>query len=304
MVSRAAKDDFEDLTAQGLNPTLEDFDRLNQLALRLTDGAETTSANFPRVGWAGDIPFFQPTLAAFTWYHGYAARLSSDDETANTFWWFALAHAREPKFFDALRTRDEIEAAVKSWAESLPVTRDEIVRAARYAVTGFNDAVAAKNDDGRACAARPPLFRADRSEAAKNLERIEEQLVAACAALKCPPASLMGETQTRLDALCEAAAVELGKTVTKDQAKLQAAYDLTLREITKRLREEKSGGKGDDKRDKQKNGGDDVGDDIPPVPGTDAARRVANGTPGEKPEEIVSVAHGEDITKSAAGGQE
>ena len=49
----------------------------------------------------------------------------------------------------------------------------------------------------------------------------------------------MGETQTRLDALCEAAAVELGKTVTKDQAKLQAAYDLTLREITKRLREEK-----------------------------------------------------------------
>ena len=33
--------------------------------------------------------------------------------------------------------------------------------------------------------------------------------------------------------------MELGKTVTKDQAKLQAAYDLTLREITKRLREEK-----------------------------------------------------------------
>ncbi len=57
--------------------------------------------------------------------------------------------------------------------------------------------------------------------------------------LKCPPASLMGETQTRLDALCEAAAVELGKTITKNQAKLQAAYDLTLREITQRLKAEK-----------------------------------------------------------------
>ena len=58
-----------------------------------------------------------------------------------------------------------------------------------------------------------------------------------------------------------------------------------------------------DKRDKQKNGGDDVGDDIPPVPGTDAARRVASGTPGEKPEKIVSIAHREDITKSAAERQ-
>ena len=240
MISQTAKDDFEDLKAQGLNPTLEDFDRLNQLALPLTDGAETTCANFPRVGWAGDIPFFQPTLAAFAWYHGYAARLASDDETANTFWWFALAHAREPKFFDALRTRDEIEAAVKSWVESLAATRDEIARACRYAVAGFNDAVAAKAGNGEQGTGNGgPLYRADRSEAAKNLARIERQLAAACAALHCPPESLMGETQTRLDALCEAAAVELGKPVTKDQAKLQAAYDLTLREITTRLRKEK-----------------------------------------------------------------
>lgn len=257
MISKAARDDFEDLRAQGLNPTLEDFDRLNQLALRLTDGAETSCANFPRVGWAGDCPFYQPTLAAFAWYHGYAVRLASDDETANTFWWFALAHAREPKFFDALRTRDEIEAAVKSWVESLPVTRDEIVRAARYAVTGFDDAVAAKNDAGRAGAPRTPLFRADRSEAAKNLARIEEQLVAACAALHCPPDALMGETQSRLDALCEAAAVELGKTVTKDQAKLQAAYDLTLREITKRLKAEKETSAAKEAEDSGKDRGDE-----------------------------------------------
>ena len=238
MISKLARDDFEDLKAQGLNPTLEDFDRLNQIALRLTDGAETTCANFPRVGWAGDVPFFQPTLAAFAWYHGYAARLAADDETANTFWWFALAHAREPRFFETLRARDEIEKAVAAWVESLPVTRDEVARAARYAVCGFDDAVAAKNDDGRAGAPRTPLFRADRSAAAENLKRVEEQLVAACAALKCPPESLMGETQTRLDRLCEAAAVELGKTVTRDEARLRADYDLTLREIALRLKKE------------------------------------------------------------------
>ena len=50
----------------------------------------------------------------------------------------------------------------------------------------------------------------------------------------------MHETPTRLDALCEAAAVEMGKTVTKDEARLQADYDLTLREITKRLKAERA----------------------------------------------------------------
>ena len=236
MISRLARDDFEDLKAQGLNPTLEDFDRLNQIALRLTDGAETTCANFPRVGWAGDVPFFQPTLAAFAWYHGHAARLAADDETANTFWWFALAHAREPRFFETLRARDEIEKAVAAWVESLPVTRDEVARAARYAVRGFDDAVAGKQGTGNG--ERDVRFSADRSAAAENLKRVEDQLVAACAALKCPPDALMGETQTRLDRLCEAAAVELGKTVTRDEARLRADYDLTLREIALRLKKE------------------------------------------------------------------
>ena len=47
MISELARGDWEDLKAQGLNPTLEDFDRLNLVALRPTDGAETTAANFP-----------------------------------------------------------------------------------------------------------------------------------------------------------------------------------------------------------------------------------------------------------------
>ena len=215
-VSERARGDWEDLRAEGLEPTLEDFDRLNQLANRLEDGAETTCANFPRIGWAGDVPFYQPTLAAFAWYHGVAERLAANDETANTFWFFALAHAREPRFFDALHGRDEV------------------VRACRYAVTGFDDAKPAEPDDGG-----NPRFRASRSAAAENLRRVEDQLVKACAALKCPPDALLGETQTRLDRLCEAAAVELGRPMSRDEARLRAEYDLTYREITLRLRAEK-----------------------------------------------------------------
>lgn len=240
MISELARGDYEDLQAQGLNPTLEDFDRLNQIALRLKDGAETTCANFPRVGWAGDVPFYEPTLAAFAWFHGYAVRVAKNEETEFTLWAFALAHGRERGAFAALTTADEIEKAVGEWAAALPVTRDEIVRACRYAARGFNDAEAAKPGNGEQGTGNP-RFRADRSEAAKNLSRVEEQLRAACAALKCPPDALMGETQTRLAAMCEAAAVELGRPMSRDEARLRAAYDLTLREITLRLREEKEG---------------------------------------------------------------
>ena len=232
MVAKRAKEDFEELQAQGLSPTLEDFDRLNQIALPLTEGAETTCANFPRVGWAGDVPFFQPTLAAFAWYHGFAVRVAANPETMDTFWAFALAHAREPAFFKGLQTPEAIERAVREWVEDVPATKDEIMRACRYAVHGFNDAQPATNGN--------PAHRADKSAAAENLRRLEEQLVDACVALKCPPDALMGETQTRLDAICEAAAVELGKTVARDEAKLRAQYDLTLREITLRLRAERA----------------------------------------------------------------
>lgn len=231
MVSLLAKDDFNDLQAQGLNPTLEDFDRLNQLALPLLDGAETTGANFPRVGWAGDIPFYQPTLAAFSWYYGYAVRAAANPETEFTFWAFALAHAREPDFFKPLQASKAIEAAVCEWTESVTATREEIARACRYAARGFDDAEPAANGN--------PQHRADKSAAAENLRRVEGQLVDACAALHCPPDALMGETQTRLDALCEAASIELGREVKRDEARLRARYDLALREITRRLKAEK-----------------------------------------------------------------
>lgn len=235
MVSELAKGDWEDLRAQGLEPTLEDFDRLNLLALRLTDGAETTAANFPRVGWAGDVPFHQPTVQAYAWFHGYAVRAAANEETRFTLWAYALAHARIPGFFDGLETPDAIDAAVGEWAKSLPATREEVARACRYAAAGFDDAEAARADE-----ARDARHRADRSAAAQNLANVERRLARACAALKVAPAELMCETPARLDMLCEAAAVELGKESAPDEARLRADYDLTLREITRRLKKGQS----------------------------------------------------------------
>lgn len=232
MIAPLARDDYEDLKAQGLNPTLEDFDRLNQIALRLTEGAETTAANFPRVAWAGDVPFFEPTIQAFIWYHSFAVRVAANVDTENTLWAYALAHAREPGAFDHLTTPDEIESAVGKWAAQLNVTKDEVMRACRYAAKGFDDAEPAQLEKAK--------HNSDKSFAAENLARVEAQLRAACAALKQPPDALMCETQTRLSAMCEAAAIELGRPVSRDEAKLRANYDLTKMEIVKRLKAEKA----------------------------------------------------------------
>lgn len=237
MISELARGDYEDMKAQGLSPTLDDFDRLNQLALKLTDGAETTCANFPRVGWAGDVPFFEPTLAAFAWYHSFAVRTAANVETENTLWAFALAHARDARLFADLTTPEAIDAAVSKWAAALPVTRDEVLRACRYAVTGFDDAKPAAND---AKPSQDVARRASTSAAAENLARVEEQLRDACARLKCAPDALMGETQSRIAAICDAAAVELGRPMSRDESRLRAAYDLTHREILRRLIAEKS----------------------------------------------------------------
>ena len=239
MVAELAKGDWEDLQAQGLNPTLEDFDRLNQLALRLTAGAETTAANFPRIGWAGDVPFFQPTMQVYFWYHNHAARMAANEETEFTLWAYALAHGRIPGFFCGLESPEEINAAVMKWAASLPVCREEVARACRYAAVGFDDAEAARPE-----AAHDPRHRADRNAAAENLAALEKRLARACAALKVAPSELMAETPTRLDMLCEAAAVELGKEMVRDEAQLRADYDLTYREIKRRLNHERTNNNG------------------------------------------------------------
>lgn len=238
MVSELARGDWEELKAQGLEPSLDDFDRLNQIALRLKDGAETTCANFPRIGWAGDVPFYEPTFAAFAWYHEFAVRVAANDETEITLWAFALAHGREPNAFDDLTTPSKIDKAVSAWAKKLPVTRDEILRACRYAVSGFDDAQAAKADGKDE--AQSPLHRSTVSAAAENLANLEAKLAEACASMHVAPDALKGETISRINRICEAAAVELGKTITKDEARLRADYDLTFREIWRRLKAEKA----------------------------------------------------------------
>ena len=231
MVAELARGDYEDLIADGLKPTLDDFDRLNQLALRLEDGPETTPANHPRIGWAGDVPFHQPTFAATAWYLTYAEHVDCDDETRNTLWWFALAHARQPGVFAALVTPEAIKDAVGKWADGLSVTRDEVLRAARFAACGYDDAVAGKTPLEET-AADP---KSDAESIVSGLYRKFAEFVGTTGV---PPSEAAGLTVTEMNAVLAAAYDRLGRSLSVDEARLNKEYWATYREIYNRLKTE------------------------------------------------------------------
>ena len=237
MVAELAREDLEDMRAEGLNPTLDDFDRLNQLALRLEDGAETTPANHPRIGWAGDVPFHEPTAAALMWLQDYADHVLCDAQTRQTFFYFACAHARDPAAFDGLEKPRDIERAVKDWLRKTPCTEREMARACHYAAWGFDDAVPAQTERKMEY-----LRRTGRTQAMENLARLERIVTQAAGATGLSYFDLMSQTPSRLNAMVVAAQVEAGATVSRDMAKAQVDYSATLREIRTRLEKERDNG--------------------------------------------------------------
>lgn len=227
MISQLARDDYEDLLAAGLPATLDDFDRLNSIALRLTNGPETTAANFPRIGWAGDVPFFQPTCAALSWYLQFVKRAPFGSETKDFCWFYALAHGRDAESFDGLCTPDAIRRAVEGWMATLHVTADEISRACLYAVNGYDDAEPAMPDN-----AKQPT-------AEESLANLDERVTTASAATGIEPEKLMRETPSRLEKMVEVVKRLYGREDVAEKDARMRDYDLTLREIRARLKAEK-----------------------------------------------------------------
>lgn len=238
MIAELAREDWEDLKGEGLNPTLADFDRLNQLALRIERGAETTAANAPRIGWVDDTPFYEPSVAALQWLYDFAYRCPADDATYNAAFYFACAHARKPETFNGLETPKAIEKALKKWLRSLPCTAREMERACMFAAYGFDDAVAAKTVMRKQREANDGM-----TAQARNAKHLEGIVASACA-LGMPYLDLLASTPSRLNAMIIAAQIDAGLVVSRDVIKMQVDYTETLKEIRERLTAEKEANDG------------------------------------------------------------
>lgn len=242
MIAPKAREDFDDLLAEGLHPTLEDFDRLNCLALRMERGDETFGANAPRIGWAGDVPFHQPTVQAFEWYLRYARRVGDlpDGEVLKVWaWYYALNRAEERGAFDGLRTAEEIADAVRTWRETLNVTPDEVVRAVGFATYGFDDAAAGRNPNLPSDGAE-----ADADDGADEaLEALRVKVGNCAAEMGVPFRELAVETPSRLDAVYREHALRNGAKFKSRDGELYTAYKFALYEIRKRLESERDAAK-------------------------------------------------------------
>lgn len=235
MTSQLAREDLEDLRAEGLAPSDEDVIRLHALALRITDGPETTAWNAPRFAVAGGTVFWEPTMAAREWY-AYAKTFAEDAGTEDAMFAFACARGRERGYLDRLRDPDAIARALREFAASIAATREEVERAVYYATVG-TDGVEAEPTE----LDRKRMEAETRDERTRrNFARFEERLAEAAAATGLTFDDLMCQTPSRLRGMIYAAHVQAGMEMTRTSARAHAEYLATLNAVAARLRAEKA----------------------------------------------------------------
>lgn len=238
MIATLARQDYEAMLADGLPATLEDFDRLNSLALRIERGAETTAANFPRIGWAGDTPFHQPTCAAIAWYWTRVERTAFSVELKNSCWFFALNRGRTAGAFDGLDSPEAIADAVNAWLATVHATQGEMSRACAYAVNGYDDAEAERTDAQKA----EDEAKTDEERRDGTLDAVSSVVTRAAALTGVSPADAMLETPSRLAAMvCEVERLhdDEGAPTARNRSAADE-YERTHRAIRMRLAAEKA----------------------------------------------------------------
>lgn len=235
MTSQLAREDLEDLRAEGLAPSDEDVIRLHALALRITDGPETTAYSAPRFGIAGGVVFWEPTMAALYWY-GYAKRLADDTPTADWMFAFACARGRERGYLGNLHDPEEIRRALGQFIGGIAATKAEVDSAVYYAAVGIEDPKPEKTE----LAKRRERDEMPDERERRNFAALEERLAEAAAATGLTFDDLMVQTPSRLRGMIYAAHVQAGMVMSKTSAKAHADYLATLNAITARLRAEKA----------------------------------------------------------------
>lgn len=235
MTSQLAKEDLEDLRAEGLTPTDEDIIRLHALARKISDGPETTAYNAPRFAVAGGYVFFEPTMAALFWY-AYAKQYADDEATEDWLFAFACANGRKRGYLDSLYDPDEIQCALGQFIGCCTATKAEVVNAVYYASVGIDEAQAEQTELAKK---RDDSMTPDERER-QNFARMEKRLAEAAATTGLTFDDLMTQTPSRLRGMIYAAHVEAGMEMTKTSAKAHADYLATLNAIANRLRAEKA----------------------------------------------------------------
>ena len=138
MFAELAKHDLAKLRAEGYKPTDAEVVALNDLAVSIANGKETTAVNHPRFAFAGNVVLHEPTIASVEWWwsFGHDAAWTANGKLRTHY--FSLAFARDPSVFASIKTPHDIRRAVKEWLKGVCATDDELFRAMLYVKHGVD----------------------------------------------------------------------------------------------------------------------------------------------------------------------
>lgn len=138
MFSELAKNDLIALRQQGFEPTDEEIIKLNDLAMEIEHGKDTSVANAPRTARAGNVVLHEPTIGAIQWWFNYGKDSAYSDSWRMTTQFFMLANARNVDYLNSLTTEKDIRKAVRQWASTIEATEGELWRALLYVKDAYS----------------------------------------------------------------------------------------------------------------------------------------------------------------------
>lgn len=220
--AKLAKSDLERLRSAGYEPTDEQIIRLNDLAIRIERGKNTTAANMPRVASAGNVTLHEPTIGALEWWHNFGRDAAWTTRGKIDVYYWMLANATNPAAFYQLEKASAIRRTVRRWKRGVFATDGELWRALIWVKSGEN-----AEDESPRAAIDSTL------EEDSAMDQLYSAVIAASGALSMRPEDLRTVTVDTLTSLLIAANLHAKIPVKTSVAKDYIAYKLCLKEIEK-----------------------------------------------------------------------
>ena len=126
MLSKMAKNDLMSLREQGYQPTDEEIIKLNDLALKIERGKETTPSNMPRIAVVGNVVLHEPTIGSIQWWENFGKNSSYGDEMKMMVYYWTLTYATEVDYLNKFKSHREIFKEVKKWSKKLTCTEEQL----------------------------------------------------------------------------------------------------------------------------------------------------------------------------------
>ena len=224
MLSKLAEIDIRGLQQNGYEPTLEEIIRLNDLAIRIERGKETTPQSSPRFAFAGNVILYELTVGAEMWWTEIGKDSFYSDTGRLNGYFFLHAFSRDVEGLNRLKDQKEIRKTVKRWMRQVEATESELWRALLWVKFGDEQ----YRDMEEEIRIQTSL------DDEKTMETLWLNLIACSGSMGIDPKSLVTCTHSQLMGMLVQSNLRAGIPMKQSIAKDYIAYQQTLKKIESR----------------------------------------------------------------------